>query len=259
MPPWSPLPTTPSTSPIKANTKKLLSVACSLVLLTTSNQGASTINATKAYAWGAHIGWTNWRPSSANGASIGRYICAGYIYGANVGWINLGDGSPANHIQYSNSYGTDFGVNFTLDPNNHGHGLLRGLAYSANVGWIKFEDSGNPYIILSNRQLQGFAYSANCGWINLGDSSFFLKTDSIDPGIDSNGDGIADAWEYKNFGGTSVNPNADPDGDGESNLSEYKSDTDPKNPNEVVHSARQLNIATRLRVLTGENVLIGGF
>ena len=48
MPPWSPLPTTPSTSPIKANTKKLLSVACSLVLLTTSNQGASTINAIEA-------------------------------------------------------------------------------------------------------------------------------------------------------------------------------------------------------------------
>lgn len=230
-----------------------------LVAFASAVQAASTINSTNAYSWGANIGWLNWRPSAASGVSIGRYICSGYLYGANVGWINLGNGNPANHIQYANNSGTDFGVNFSIDPNNPGHGLLRGYAYGANIGWINFAASGNPYIILSNGQLQGFAWSANCGWINLGDSSFFLKTDSIDPGVDIDKDEIADAWEYIYFGGTGVNPNADADGDGESNLSEYKSGTNPTNPQSVVHSARQLNIATRLRVLTDENVLIGGF
>jgi hypothetical protein len=239
--------------------KKTLLIAFSLALLSGSGHAASTINATQAYAWGANIGWTNWRPGAADGVSIGRYICSGYIYGANVGWINLGSGNPANHIQYANNSGTDFGVNFSIDPNNPGHGLLRGFAYGANIGWINFAASGNPYVILSNGQLQGFAYSANCGWINLGDGSFVLKTNSIDPGVDTDKDGIADAWEYIYFGGTAVNPNADPDGDGETNLSEYKSGTTPTDSKSVVHSARQLNIATRLRVLTDENVLIGGF
>ena len=35
--------------------------------------------------------------------------------------------------------GTDFGVNFTIDPNNKSHALLRGYAYGANIGWISFE------------------------------------------------------------------------------------------------------------------------
>ena len=74
-------------------------------------------------------------------------------------------------------------------------------------------------------------------------------------------DGINDSWQVQYFGqdNTSAFPNAEPDGDGETNLSEYRSGTNPIDPNSVVHSARQLNISTRLRVLTGENVLIGGF
>ena len=51
----------------------------------------------------------------------------------------------------------------------------------------------------------------------------------------------------------------DADGDGENNLSEFISQTEPNDPNSVVHTARQLNISTRLKVGTGEDVLIGGF
>jgi hypothetical protein len=222
-------------------------------------QAVTTINSTNAYSWGANIGYLNWRPSTADGVRIGAYITEGYIYGANVGWISMGNGNPANHIQYANNSATDFGVNFLIDPHNSGHGLLRGYAYGANIGWINFEDSGNPHVIISNGQLQGYAYSANCGWINLGDGTFTLRTDSIDPGVDSDGDGLADAWEYIYFGGTGADPNADPDGDGETTLSEYRSGTNPTNPSSVVYSARQLNVSTRLRVLTNENVLIGGF
>jgi hypothetical protein len=56
-----------------------------------------------------------------------------------------------------------------------------------------------------------------------------------------------------------MTPGQDPDGDGEDNLSEFKSGTDPDDANSVFRSARQLNISTRMRVQTGENVLIGGF
>jgi hypothetical protein len=46
------------------------------------------------------------------------------------------------------------------------------------------------------------------------------------------------------------------DGDNAPNSSEYNAGTEP---NEFYHTARQLNIATRARVQTGENILIGGF
>jgi hypothetical protein len=242
------------------NKRLLIALATAAAAMFASESPAAiTINSTNAYSWGANIGWLNWRPSTADGVSIGRYICSGYIYGANVGWINLGNGNPANHIQYANNSATDFGVNFTLDPANSGHGLLRGFAYGANIGWINFEATGNPYVIISNGQLRGFVWSANTGWINLEDVTFFVSTDTIDPGVDSDGNGLADAWEYTYFGHIGVDPNADPDGDGESNLSEYRSGTNPNDPNSVARTARQLNIATRLRVLTGDNALIGGF
>lgn len=77
--------------------------------------------------------------------------------------------------------------------------------------------------------------------------------------LDSDGDGLPDWWEAQ-FG---LNPNeandADTDGDGETDLAEFRSRTNPLDPSSVVRSARALNISTRLRVLTGDNVLIGGF
>ena len=243
-----------------------------VVLLLTGSTGlyaATTINSTNAFSWGANVGYLNWRPSAADGVNLGGFICQGYIYGANIGWINMGTGSPVNHIQYQNDSATDFGVNFTIDPSNSAHGLLRGFAYGANIGWINFENAGNPYVILSNcttanpatcglSQLRGFVYSANAGWISLDDMNFFVSTDSIDPGVDTDGNGLPDAFEYTYFGHIGVDPNADPDGDGETNIAEYRAGTRPTDPNSVFHSARQLNISTRLRVQTGDNVLIGG-
>lgn len=51
----------------------------------------------------------------------------------------------------------------------------------------------------------------------------------------------------------------DADRDGEDNLAEYKANTDPNNAASVVHSARPLNLSTRVRAQTGDNALIGGF
>lgn len=53
--------------------------------------------------------------------------------------------------------------------------------------------------------------------------------------------------------------NGDPDHDGEDNIAEFRTRTDPNSAASVVHTARELNFSTRERVLTGNNVLIGGF
>jgi hypothetical protein len=51
----------------------------------------------------------------------------------------------------------------------------------------------------------------------------------------------------------------DTDGDKEDDISEAISGTDPNDPTSVVRTAKQTNISTRLNVLTGDNVGIGGF
>ena len=48
-------------------------------------------------------------------------------------WINVGDGSPANRVDYGNADGSDCGVN--IDPD----GDLHGLAWGENIGWVNFD------------------------------------------------------------------------------------------------------------------------
>ena len=211
---------------------KRLVIFGAMLALPVLGNAASTINATNKYAWGANIGWTNWLPSSADGVVIGEYVCSGYVWAANVGWINLGSGNPANHIQYSNTSGIDFGVNFSIDSAQPGYAVLRGFAYGANIGWINFEATGNPRISLFTGRLSGYAYSANCGWINLDDmlgpGAHYVQTDQIAMGIDTDGDGIADAFEYQFFGNlTSANGTSDADNDGISDKDEYLDGTSP--------------------------------
>ena len=51
--------------------------------------------------------------------------------------------------------------------------------------------------------------------------------------VDSDGNGLPDAWEIENFGRIGVDPQADPDGDGATNLMEYLAGTDPNDPSSV--------------------------
>lgn len=200
---------------------------CGLIAMTVN--AATTINATNKFSYGANIGWVDWRGDTNGGAVIGDYVCSGYIYAANVGWIHLGSGSPVNLIQYQNNAATDYGVN------HDGLGNLRGYAYGANIGWINFENLGAPKVDLFTGKLSGSAYSANCGWISLSNAFAHVQTDTIAPGIDTDGDGIADAWEltYTNslagFG-----PGTDSDGDGASDKSEYLAGTHPKDANSAL-------------------------
>ncbi|HEX8077420.1 MAG TPA: thrombospondin type 3 repeat-containing protein, partial [Chthoniobacterales bacterium] len=104
----------------------------------------------------------------------------------------------------------------------------RGFAYGANIGWLQFEASGNPRLRFTDGALEGYAYGANVGWINLGDpSEHFLKTNNVAMGVDSDGDGIADAFEYQYFGGLAPTNMSDSDGDGVSDLNEYLAGTNP--------------------------------
>src|SRR6478735_6082454 len=126
----------------------------------------TTISASNSFAYGANIGWLNWRGDVTHGAVIGEYVCSGYIWSGNVGWISLGSGTPENGVQYGNASATDFGVNLTQQSIRGGvpRAQLRGFAYGANIGWINFESMGNPEVSLSTGELTGFAWSANCGW-----------------------------------------------------------------------------------------------
>jgi hypothetical protein len=210
-----------------------------LILLPLSVGATTTIDASHQDSYGANIGWMNWlADSSADGVSIGEFICSGWVYGANVGWINIGSGAPANHIQYQNNSATDFGVNYSVDPTQPGVGILRGFAYGANIGWINFEATGNPRLSLFTGAMSGYAYSANCGWINLNDmSGDYVQTDHIAMGVDSQGIGIADAWQYLYFGGllTPGQQNTDPNGNGMTLLQDYLDGVNPLLPNDGLH------------------------
>src|ERR1044071_10387731 len=149
-------------------------IAAALVLSALAARADTTIDPANHYAWGANIGFTDWRPSIPDGVNIGENFCAGSIYAANVGWITMGTGAPANGASYSNSSASDFGVNCSAGA--AGEKNLRGFAYGANLGWVNFENTGNPRVILSTGRLRGYIWSANAGWINLDDASVFVQT-----------------------------------------------------------------------------------
>lgn len=133
-------------------------------------RAGTTIDPANHYAYGANIGWIDWRGDTNNGAVIGSNYCSGFIYSANVGWIKLGAGSPLNGTSYQNNSAADFGVNVDIIGN------LTGYAYGANIGWIAFEAKGAPKVNLSTGRLSGYAYSANCGWISLSNSVALVQT-----------------------------------------------------------------------------------
>src|ERR1700722_14175065 len=201
-------------------------------------KAATTIDSANRYAYGANIGWADWRGDVNNGAVIGDYVCSNYIYFANVGWVSLGNGSPTNGIRYQNLSASDFGVN------QDGLGNLRGYAYGANIGWINFENIGAPKVDLRTGDLSGYIWSANCGWISLSNTIAFVQTDTISPGLlDTNG--LPFAWELTYFGQTGIATNADPDGDGMNNLQEYLAGTSPIDGTDFLH-------------ITAENFAVGG-
>lgn len=189
----------------------------------------STISPTAKLAWTANAGWVNFRPSAVDGAITSEGFLSHFAYAANLGWINLGDGSPANGYRYSNTDGSDAGVN--LDAN----GDLDGLAWSANAGWINFgwDVSGTvrrPRIDLLTGEFKGFAYGANIGWVKLDGGG--LTTEAL-LCEDTDGDGLPDAWEMQQFGNLNKKSIGDSDGDGASELDEYLALSNPNDATDI--------------------------
>jgi hypothetical protein len=66
--------------------------------------------------------------------------------------------------------------------------------------------------------------------------------------VDTDGDGLSDAWEQHYFGSLKANPTDDPDGDGVDNLHEFRAGTDPTDPHslfEVEISAQSAGVSVR--------------
>ncbi len=237
--------------------KTLAGAAVALFLvLAASSQADTTIDPVNRHAWAANLGFTDWRPSTADGVNIGPNYCSGFIYAANVGWIKMGPGTPANDNGYSNSSATDFGVNCSAGA--PGEKNLRGFAYGANIGWVNFEATGNPRVILATGQLRGFAWSANAGWINLDDANLFVAT-APQPSPTPNP--TATATPTATPGGTAT---ATPGGTATATPSATASPSGTVSPSATptatpIPGSQLVNISTRMRVEAGDNVLIAGF
>ncbi len=203
----------------------------SLVLATTN----STINSSSSnkWAWSSSVGWINCRSDLTNGVVIGQYVCSGFMYSPTAGWICLGNGSPSNGIQYATNSATDYGVN------HDGQGHLSGYAWCPSAGWISFSwtnatDPQAPKIDLQTGYLVGYAWGSGVGWISLSNLSTRLKTDTIFQGDSSNTNGIPDAWALTYFGTTNVDFSIDSDTDGVINAYEYIAGTNPTNQNDCL-------------------------
>ncbi len=205
---------------------------CALLLSTinyqlSTSRAATTITVTNRCAYAANVGWVDACADTNNGAVIGEYVCSGCLYAANVGWICLGSGFPPGGIYYTNTTASNWGIN------RDSLGNLSGCAYGANIGWLNFESTGAPKVDLTTGKFSGYAWSANCGWISLSNAQAVVQTATIAPGVDSDGDGIADAWELIHFGNlTTATATSDYDGDGMTDLQEYLAGTDPRDPDD---------------------------
>jgi hypothetical protein len=213
--------------------KTNLGFLAAAVLVAAAARAGSTIDPAARHGYGANLGWTDWQHDTAapDGVTVEGYLLHGKIYAANVGWIDTGDGAPAGGVHYAQS-GGEWGVN------HDGAGNLSGYAYGANIGWIVFDSSiaSPPRVDLATGKMTGYAYGANVGWIGLDGI-----TTTFGPGADSDGDGIADGWEYEMLAAAGLPADlatlgaaGDSDGDGTSDADEHDADTDPFDPEEVL-------------------------
>jgi len=194
--------------------------------------GANNVDPAHKFAWQENCGWLNWRDANrgAQGARVTATFLSDYIWAENIGWINLGDGTPADGINYANVNGTDIGVN--LDPET---GDLFGLAWGENVGWINFDTRAalGPHaqqaqLDLCENTLLGYAWGENIGWINLDDATHFVGLGPDCAPGDIACDGVIGLFDYSTFQDVVMGPDVpvdcpvlDFDADGDVDLLDF--------------------------------------
>jgi len=83
--------------------------------------------------------------------------------------------------------------------------------------------------------LSGYAWGENVGWMSLSNIHAFVQTTSLDPGPDTDGDMLPDAWElWFTNSLTGMGAGTDSDGDGFTDAEEYGAGTDPLDPNSLL-------------------------
>ena len=121
------------------------------------------ISATDKWAWGANVGWVNFKPADDfGGVTVFNDHLEGDAWAENVGWIRLGTHTTGGTHTYANTLATDYGVN-----RNTTSGVLSGFAWGTNVGWINFNPSNGGVTVSTTGEFSGYAWGENVGWIRL--------------------------------------------------------------------------------------------
>jgi hypothetical protein len=211
---------------------------------------------------------SNALPSDANGTNdVYLYDLAGRaltLLSMKAGFTSSGNGpsdSPAvsgdGRFVAFRSFATDIVPGISNTPNIFFHDRFTGsntlLTGTVGLrGWTSW--ASKPVVSVDNGMVtfQSWGFGLVTNDLNRVQDIFVTV---VAAGVDSDGDGLPDAWMLQHFGhptgqaGDNSRAQDDADGDGMSNLQEYAAGTDPLDANSVFKTAIQLVVATNGTVL----------
>lgn len=103
--------------------------------------------------------------------------------------------------------------------------------FELNDQWVPPADGDGHSMVLRSEALQAFQIDTPAAWVASaqpeGSPGQPDLASDVGPGVDSDGDGLADLWEWGFFGSLQPRGEEDPDGDGASNRAEFLAGTRP--------------------------------
>jgi hypothetical protein len=103
--------------------------------------------------------------------------------------------------------------------------------FELNDQWVKPADGDGYSMVLRSEALQAFQIDTPAAWVASaqpeGSPGQPDLASDVGPGVDSDGDGLSDLWEWNFFGSLQPRSDEDPDGDGVSNRAEFLAGTLP--------------------------------